>query len=63
VKINPKKQCQSLFKSKFLLQVDLELIMTLASIDRECQVDAAKDIVRIGLSIEQSLTLIVTLES
>jgi len=45
------------------LQVDLELIMTLASIDRECQVDAAKDIVRVGLSIEQSLTLIVTLES
>ncbi len=39
----------------------LELIAPFTSSNRECQVDTAKNIVRVGLAIEQSLALIVTL--
>ena len=40
----------------------LELIVSLAMINREGHVDAAKDIVRVSLAVEESLGLVVTLE-
>jgi hypothetical protein len=40
----------------------LEFIVTLASSNGESHVDTAKDVVGVGLAIEESLTFIVTLE-
>jgi hypothetical protein len=36
--------------------------MTLASSDGESHVDTAKDVVRVGLAVEESLAFIITLE-
>ena len=40
----------------------LEFIVALGVINREGHVDAAEDVVRVGLAVEESLGLIVTLE-
>ena len=45
-----------------LASKSLELIVSLAMIDREGHVDAAEDIVRVSLAVEESLGLVVTLE-
>ena len=39
-----------------------ELIVSLAVIDREGHVDAAEDVVRVSLAVEESLALVVTLK-
>jgi hypothetical protein len=44
-----------------LVGVDLELITALAGSHREGHVDTSKDIVGVGLSVEQSLALVITL--
>ncbi len=52
---------QIFFHGDVSIEVDLELIASTARSNRECQVDAAKNIVRVGFAIEQGLTFIVTL--
>jgi hypothetical protein len=44
------------------LQIDLEFISSLAGSNGEGHVDAAENIVGVGLAIEQSLAFIVTLK-
>jgi hypothetical protein len=46
----------------FIELFSLELIVTLAGSNGESHVDAAKDVVGVGLAIEESLSFIVTLK-